>query len=60
MKRDKKIKKIANELAKLEQDMMAGKNAESCEIKMQELAKSLSLEDMVAIDNYIVSHQLVK
>lgn len=60
MKRDKKLIKIAQDIITLEQDMALGKNIESCKSKIQQIANSLSITEMLMIDSYIMEQQMLK
>lgn len=60
MKRDKKLIKIANDIAELERKMALGKDVKSCESKIQKIADSLSIEEMLMIDDYIMEKKLIK
>lgn len=60
MKKEKKLEKIAKKIAELENKMATGKDTELCENQIMELSKNLILEEMLAIDDYIMSKRLVK
>jgi len=60
MKKEKKLEKIAKKIAELENKMATGKDTELCENQIMELSKNLTLEEMLAIDDYIMSKRLVK
>ncbi len=59
MKREKKLIKIANEIVELEKQMALGKNVKTCESKIMEMSDSLSLEEMLFVDNYIMEKKLL-
>lgn len=60
MKKEKKLEKIAKKIAELENKMATGKDTELCENQIMELSKNLILEEMLAIDDYIMSKRLLK
>lgn len=60
MKKEKKLEKIAKKIAELENKMVTGKDTELCENQIMELSKNLTLEEMLAIDDYIMSKRLLK
>lgn len=60
MKKEKKLEKIAKKIAELENKMATGKDTELCENQIMELSKNLTLEEMLAIDDYIMSKRLLK
>lgn len=60
MKKEKKLEKIAKKIAELENKMATGKDTELCENQIMELSKNLTLEEMLAIDDFIMSKKLVK
>ena len=60
MKKEKKLEKIAKKIAELENKMATGKDTELCENQIMELSKNLTLEEMLAIDDYIMSKRLIK
>lgn len=53
MKIDKKIKRIAEQILELERDLQRGKNVEENQAKLEKIANSLSIEEMIIIDDYI-------
>lgn len=59
MRKKKKLIKIANEIAELEKKLALGKDVESCEAKMMKLAESLSIDEMMIIDEYIMEKRLL-
>ena len=60
MKKEKKLEKIAKKIAELENKMATEKDTELCENQIMELSKNLTLEEMLAIDDYIMSKRLLK
>ena len=60
MKKDKKLIKIANEIAELEKKIASGKDVQSCESKIQKISDSLSYEEMMIIDEYVMEKLLGK
>ena len=60
MKKEKKLEKIAKKIAESENKMATGKDTELCENQIMELSKNLTLEEMLAIDDYIMSKRLLK
>lgn len=60
MKKEKKLEKIAKKIAELENKIATGKDTELCENQIMELSKNLTLEEMLAIDDYIMSKRLIK
>lgn len=55
----KKLIKIAQDIAELENKMAQGKDIKSCKSKIQRIADTLSLEDMMYIDEYIMERKLI-
>lgn len=60
MKKEKKLEKIAKKIAELENKMATEKDPELCENQIMELSKDLTLEEMLEIDDFIMSKKLVK
>lgn len=54
-KRNKRIKILAQKIAKAESDMRLGKNVKENQQKTEDIMSNLSVEDMIAIDDYIYS-----
>lgn len=54
-KRNKRIKILAQKIAKAESDMRLGKNVKENQQKIEDIMSNLSVEDMIAIDDYIHS-----
>ena len=61
MKDEKKknIKKLAQEIARLEKECQSGNNISKNMNKIEQLIQDLSLEDMLAIDDYILEKKLL-
>lgn len=61
MKDEKKknIKKLALEIARLEKECQSGNNISKNMNKIEQLIQGLSLEDMLAIDDYILEKKLL-
>lgn len=58
-KKDKRIKKIAEQIVKIEKEMNLGKSDLSNEEKIENIIQCLSFEDLIKIDNYIISNNLL-
>lgn len=58
-KRDKRIEKIAKQIVKIEKEMHLGKSDLSNEEKIENIIQRLSFEDLIKIDNYIISNNLL-
>jgi len=56
--KEKKIKKLAQEIWALEQEMELGRNVQENKEKMYILMSALSLEELVQLDDYIFSQYL--
>lgn len=56
----KKIIRAANRIANLESQLALGKDVQKIEEKIQNIADSLSLEEMLEIDEYIMNKKLLK
>lgn len=54
-KHDKRIVRLANQIAKLEEEIILGRNVQINSDKIQSICASLSLEDMLEIDEYIAT-----
>lgn len=57
-KRNKRIKILAQKIAKAESDMRLGKNVKENQQKIEDIMSNLSVEDMIAIDDYIYSKNI--
>lgn len=60
MKNDKKIQKLAKQIANLENNLQKGNDVEKYETQLEEIMGSLTPEEFFLIDEYIVSHHMVK
>ena len=52
-KRNKRIKILGQKIAKAESDIRLGKNVKENQQKIENIMSGLSIEDMIAIDDYI-------
>lgn len=60
-KREKELKKIAQQIINLEYRLSLDKNDKSAQNKIQEIMSALSMEEMLMIDDYIIgSRKLTK
>lgn len=61
MKDEKKkhIKTVAEQIVKLEKQCKSGTDVSKFMNEMEQLVQGLSLEDMLEIDNYIISKKLL-
>jgi hypothetical protein len=59
MKDEKKLKKLAEELYKLERECQLGNNTQENMNKMEQLIQSLSVEEMLIIDTYITEQNFL-
>ena len=60
-KKEKELKKIAQHIINLEEQMRLGKDVKSAQNKIQEIMSALSTEEMLMIDDYIIgSRKLTK
>lgn len=51
----KKIQRLANEIWSLEREIQRGNNVEKNQNKIEKITNSLSFEEMIAIDEYLMS-----
>lgn len=58
-KKKKNIKIIAEKIFDLEKQCQSGNNISENLDKMEQLIEGLSLEDMLAIDDYIISKKIL-
>jgi TATA-box binding protein (TBP) (component of TFIID and TFIIIB) len=58
-KQDKRIKNIANKIANLEKEILLGKSVQENQQKIENIVSTLSLEDMLEIDEYILKKKLL-
>ena len=59
-KRSKELKKIAQRIRNLEELIRLGKNVKSNQDEIQKIMNTLSIDDMLEIDEYIMSKTLTK
>lgn len=59
-KQNKKIRILAKKITDLENEMRLGKNIKENESKIYNIMSSLSLEDMLLLDEYIRRKKLIK
>lgn len=57
--KNKEIKNLARKIVKMEQELSKGKNVQENMKEIQEISKTLSLEDMLMIDDYITKNKLL-
>lgn len=57
--KNKEIKNLAFKIVKMEQELSKGKNVQENMKEIQEISKTLSLEDMLMIDDYITKNKLL-
>lgn len=57
--KNKEIKNLALKIVKMEQELSKGKNVQENMKEIQEISKTLSLEDMLMIDDYITKNKLL-
>lgn len=57
--KSKEIKDLALKIVKMEQELSKGKNVQENMKEIQEISKTLSLEDMLMIDDYITKNKLL-
>lgn len=60
MKSDKKIQKLAKQIANLENNLQKENDVEKNETQLEEIMRGLTPEEFFLIDEYIVSHRMVK
>lgn len=59
MMNEKKMAKLAKQIAKYERSVENGINPGESEAKIQELIASLTPDELFAIDDYIMTHHLL-
>ena len=59
-KRSRELKKIAQRIRNLEEMIRLGKNVKLNQDEIQKIMNTLSIEDMLEIDEYIMSKTLTK
>lgn len=52
--KEKKIKKIAQQILELEQNIRQGKNVQSAKQKIENIMSTLSFEEALELDEYIM------
>lgn len=57
--KNKEIKDLALKIVKMERELSKGKNVQENMKEIQEISKTLSLEDMFMIDDYITKNKLL-
>ena len=57
--KNKEIKDLALKIVKMEQELSKGKNVQENMKEIQEISKTLSIEDMFMIDDYITKNKLL-
>lgn len=57
--KNKEIKDLALKIVKMEQELSKDKNVQENMKEIQEISKTLSLEDMFMIDDYITKNKLL-
>lgn len=55
----KEMKEIANRLAKLERECQNGNNINENMLEMAQIVSSLSFEDLMRLDEYIINKNLL-
>ena len=58
-RKKKNIKKLAQEIARLEKECQSRHNFSETMNKIEQIVQGLSLEDMLEIDNYILEKNLL-
>ena len=53
------IKKLANEIARLEKECQSGNNISDAMRKIEQITYGLSIEEMLEIDEYILTEKLL-
>lgn len=56
----KKLIRAANKIAQWEQQIALGRDVERAEEEIQKIAESLSIEEMLEIDNYISNKNILR
>lgn len=59
MKDEKKLKELAEQISKLEKECQLGNNLQENMDKIEQLIQSLSLEEMLEIDTYIMNEKFL-
>lgn len=58
-KRNKHIKILAQKIVDLESEMRLGKNVQENQKKIENIISSLSFEDIIEVDNYIIDKKFL-
>ena len=58
-KRNKRIKILANKIAQIEEQIALGNNVQENQNKIQNITDSLTLEEILQIDEYITRKKLL-
>ena len=58
-KRNKRIKILANKIAQIEEQIALGNNVQENQNKIQSITDSLTLEEILQIDEYITRKKLL-
>ena len=56
---DKRIKILAQKIANLESQIQLGKDVQENQKKIENIVLSLSFEDMILIDDYIITNYIL-
>ena len=59
MKENKKIARLAKRIASLEKKLYSGVNTEEVAAEIEEITRSLSVEEMIKVDEYIIEKKLL-
>jgi hypothetical protein len=57
--RNKRIKIIANKIVALEKQLQLGENVKEVQQKIEDIMSSLSVEDVLLVDDYIMKKKLL-
>lgn len=58
-KRNKRVQSIARSIVDLEKNILLGKDIQESKKKIENIVTPLSFEDMLLVDNYIMSKKLL-
>ena len=58
-KRNKRIKILANKIAQIEEQIALGNNIQENQNKIQNITDSLTLEEILQVDEYIIRKKLL-
>lgn len=59
MKESKKIARLAKKIASLEKKLYSGVDTEEVAAEIEELTRSMSVEEMIQVDEYIIDKKLL-